>query len=557
MALNITLPEYSHLSPRIAVIGVGGAGGNAVNNMIASELQGVEFITANTDAQALDVSHAPRKVQLGPETTQGLGAGRQPEVGRAAAEESLGELTDLFSNTHMLFIAAGMGGGTGTGAAPVIARLARDMGILTVGVVTKPFQFEGGMRKRVAEDGIAEMQQHVNTLIVIPNQNLFRIANEKTTCTEAFAMADEVLQSGVRGVTDLIVVPGRVNLDFSDIRTVMTEMGKAMMGTGEAEGEGREIAAAEAAISNPLLEDMSLQGAKDVLINVTSGDDLTLFEIDKAVNRVGEEAGPNANIMFGSVVDPALQGRVRVSVVATGIGEAEVAQPSVSGRGAGAEVAVLSRFDNSRRAGVIGPAVHRLRREEQPAPAGQDEERDEAPAPSFAGSPSPQPVEQRPAVARPVPVQPVQLRPVSPQPAAQAAPEPTPLVEPVSEPVEPEEIAPEEPAPATSAGDRDTGAEEPAKGAANLFGDEAAPKEARRPGWRFNLFGQGGNGAKKPVVSETEERPEPTVRPAVVQEVAPPEERRLEGLDPQDRIRTSEVDDDLLQIPAFLRRQAN
>jgi cell division protein FtsZ len=321
MTLNLTIPQQSHtdFTPRITVIGVGGGGTNAVDNMIALNLQGVDFVVANTDAQQLMHSRADRRIQLGPHITQGLGAGANPDIGRAAAEEAAEELYRHLDGTHMLFIAAGMGGGTGTGAAPVIARMARERGILTVGVVTKPFTFEGSRRARHADKGIEELQHYVDTLIVIPNQNLFRMSNERTTWKEAFKMADHVLYMGVRGVTDLMMTPGLVNLDFADVRTVMQEMGKAMMGTGEAEGENRAILAAEAAISNPLLEDTSMAGARGLLINITGGDDLTLFEVDQAATRIGEEVAPDANIIFGSALDPSLQGKIRVSVVATGI----------------------------------------------------------------------------------------------------------------------------------------------------------------------------------------------------------------------------------------------
>src|SRR5580692_3738419 len=319
MAINFRTPETKELRPRITVLGVGGAGGNAVNNMIASELEGVDFIVANTDAQSLAQSKAERRIQLGARVTEGLGAGARPEVGRAAAEESLEEILEHLSGSHMVFITAGMGGGTGTGAAPVIARAVREQGVLTVGVVTKPFAFEGDKRMRIAERGIEELQAYVDTLIIIPNQNLFRIANERTTFAQAFAMADDVLHSGVRGVTDLIVMPGLINLDFADIKTVMGEMGKAMMGTGEAEGEKRATDAAEAAISNPLLEDVSMKGARGVLINITGGLDMTLFEVDEAANRIREEVDPDANIIFGSTFDEKLAGRMRISVVATGI----------------------------------------------------------------------------------------------------------------------------------------------------------------------------------------------------------------------------------------------
>ncbi|MCD6073607.1 MAG: ftsZ [Rhodospirillales bacterium] len=322
MSINISVPakvvEYE-LKPRITVIGVGGAGGNAVNNMIDMGLEGVEFIVANSDAQALAHSRAERRIQMGTEVTRGLGAGANPNIGRAAAEESLEEIFSHLRDTNMVFITAGLGGGTGTGAAPVIARAARDYGILTVGVVTKPFQFEGERRMKMAEAGLDELQQYVDTLLVIPNQNLFRIANESTTFAQAFKLADDVLYSGVRGVTDLMVMPGLINLDFADIRSVMSEMGKAMMGTGEAEGENRAIEAAEAAIANPLLDDSSMSGAKGVLINITAGRDITLFEVDDAANRIRKEVDKDASIIFGSTFDDTMQGKIRVSVVATGI----------------------------------------------------------------------------------------------------------------------------------------------------------------------------------------------------------------------------------------------
>ena len=333
MSINLSLPESSghkELKPRITVIGVGGAGGNAVNNMIRRELEGVDFIVANTDAQALLQSKAERRIQLGAMLTEGLGAGSKPDVGAAAAEEALEELLHQLSGSHMAFIAAGMGGGTGTGAAPVIAKAAKEAGILTVAVVTKPFQFEGSHRMRLAEAGIEELAQYVDTLIIIPNQNLFRIATENTTFADAFAMADEVLYSGVRGVTDLMVMPGLINLDFADIRSVMSEMGKAMMGTGEAEGDRRALEAAEAAIANPLLDDTSMKGAKGVLINITGGSDITLFEVDEAASRIRAEVDQDAYIIIGSAFDAALDGKMRVSVVATGIDAETAAQPQPS-----------------------------------------------------------------------------------------------------------------------------------------------------------------------------------------------------------------------------------
>lgn len=331
--LRIQRTEVPKLSPKITVVGVGGAGGNAVNNMISSGLEGCDFVVCNTDAQALDHSLCESKIQLGNLVTGGLGAGAKPEIGEKAAIESLDEVLQYLEGANMAFVTAGMGGGTGTGAAPVIAKACRDAGILTVGVVTKPFHFEGSHRMRLAEAGIAEMQQYVDTLIVIPNQNLFRVANEKTTFAEAFRLADSVLQSGVRGVTDLMMMPGLINLDFADIRSAMLEMGKAMMGTGEAEGDRRALEAAEAAINNPLLDDVSMKGARGVIINVTGGSDMTLFEVDEACNRIRDEVDPNANIIFGSTFDDKLEGRMRVSIVATGIdaGEAKATTRTPSG----------------------------------------------------------------------------------------------------------------------------------------------------------------------------------------------------------------------------------
>ncbi len=322
MTLNLSVSEKEELKPRITVFGIGGAGGNAVNNMIEKQLKGVDFVVANTDAQALQQSQSSHKIQLGVKVTEGLGAGAIASIGASAAEESIEQIVDELSGTHMCFITAGMGGGTGTGAAPIIAQAARELGVLTVGVVTKPFQFEGIKRMRQAEEGVEALQKMVDTLIIIPNQNLFRIANEKTTFTEAFSMADDVLYQGVKGVTDLMVRPGLINLDFADVRAIMDEMGKAMMGTGEAEGEDRAIQASEKAIANPLLDEISLRGAKGVLINITGGDDLTLFELDEAANRIREEVDPDANIIVGSTLDIELEGKMRVSVVATGI-EAE------------------------------------------------------------------------------------------------------------------------------------------------------------------------------------------------------------------------------------------
>ncbi|HEX3699273.1 MAG TPA: cell division protein FtsZ [Phenylobacterium sp.] len=325
MSISLSAPRATELKPRIVVFGVGGAGGNAVNNMIEAGLEGVEFVVANTDAQQLQFAKTDRRIQLGVTVTQGLGAGAHPEVGMSAAEESIPEIGEHLDGAHMVFITAGMGGGTGTGAAPIIAKCARERGILTVGVVTKPFHFEGRHRMRLADAGIGELQRYVDTLIVIPNQNLFRVANERTTFAEAFGMADQVLHSGVRSITDLMVLPGLINLDFADVRTVMTEMGKAMMGTGEAVGEDRALMAAHNAIQNPLLDEVSLKGAKAVLVNVTGGLDMTLLEVDEAANAISEQVDPEANIIFGAAFDPSLDGMIRVSVVATGMDGASIA----------------------------------------------------------------------------------------------------------------------------------------------------------------------------------------------------------------------------------------
>ena len=319
MSIHLTVPPKRELKPRIVVFGIGGAGGNAVNNMVSAGLEGVDFVVANTDAQALAASQADRRIQMGSKLTEGLGAGSNPEVGRQAAEESMAEIVDMLQGSHMAFVTAGMGGGTGTGAAPVIAHAARELGVLTVGVVTKPFDFEGTRRMRSANEGINELAKEVDTLIIIPNQNLFRIANAQTTFAEAFAMADEVLHSGVSGITDLMIKPGLINLDFADVKTIMDEMGKAMMGTGEAEGDNRAIEAAEAAIANPLLDDVSMSGANGLLINISGGEDMTLYEVDEAANRIKDEVDENANIIIGSTFDDNLKGMVRVSVVATGI----------------------------------------------------------------------------------------------------------------------------------------------------------------------------------------------------------------------------------------------
>ncbi len=353
MSIDFLPPDVDELTPKITVIGVGGAGGNAIANMIRADVQGVEFLVANTDAQALKQSAAGHRIQLGAKITQGLGAGSRPEIGRAAAEETIDQVQKALEGAHMVFLAAGMGGGTGTGAAPVIAKAARDMGILTVGVVTKPFAFEGKRRAQSAEAGIEELQKYVDTLIVIPNQNLFLIANANTTFKEAFEMADEVLQQGVRGITDLMVMPGLINLDFADVRSVMQEMGKAMMGTGEAEGDDRALIAAQKAIANPLLDGVSMNGAKGVIVSITGGEDMRLLEVDEAANHIRELVDPDANIIWGSAFNPELEGRIRVSVVATGI-DAD-AQPAATPRTA--EQPRVFSFSTPRRTAAAEPAA--------------------------------------------------------------------------------------------------------------------------------------------------------------------------------------------------------
>jgi cell division protein FtsZ len=487
MTITVSIPEEPELKPRIAVVGVGGAGGNAVNNMIRSNLIGCEFLVCNTDAQALKQSLAERKIQLGASITRGLGAGSRPDVGRIAAEETLDEIMSALEGANMVFITAGMGGGTGTGAAPVIARAAREAGILAIGVVTKPFQFEGSHRMRLAEAGILELQKFVDTLIIIPNQNLFRVANERTTFADAFKMADDVLHSGVRGVTDLMVMPGLINLDFADIRAVMSEMGKAMMGTGEAEGDRRAIDAAEAAISNPLLEDVSMKGARGVLINITGGPDMTLFEVDEAANRIREEVDPDANIIFGSTFDDKLVGRVRISVVATGIDAEAMAQPK--------------------------PVIQLV----------SDRGQSSAPG-ATAAAPAPAMVVEAP----PVPAAAQAIETAAVKAGAFIAPKP---LEPAVKPA-----AMAQPAFAPDA----------YAAAAMENGGRAAmkPAKARGPSLFERVTGvTRGRGA-------TEVAPLPRTASQ-----HPPAQPRLGPLDPADRLGAKE--EDLLDIPAFLRRQAN
>jgi cell division protein FtsZ len=556
MTLNFTAPEVDdQLKPRIAVVGVGGAGGNAVNNMITKKLEGVEFVVANTDAQAIAQSQAERRIQLGRAITHGLGAGARPDMGRAAAEEAIDDIAQFLNGSHMVFIAAGMGGGTGTGAAPVIARMAREQGMLTVGVVTKPFQFEGSNRMRIADAGIEEMQQFVDTLIVIPNQNLFRIANEKTTFADAFAMADDVLHSGVRGVTDLMVVPGLINLDFADIRSVMSEMGKAMMGTGEAEGEERARLAAEAAISNPLLDDVSMKGARGVLINITGGPDMTLFEVDEAANRIGQEVDPDANIIFGSALDGNLEGRIRVSVVATGIDIDANAQPRPVLRVLADPVAKTAVPNPSLPASEPAPMAISTA-ETAPASAISAPEIPPASVAEFEADAveemqdeliidTPAPVATDEPFIPPAPVEPVSSEPV----VAEA------------DPFREAEMLNAGPAPEK-------------KKASNLFQRMTGNGWSRRP--NSDEQQQETPRMPEPTPAKTEKPVEADIpapaaapasppRPMAAEPVVPPApapepvsmQPRLKGVDSQERLPSSQSEEDLLDIPAFLRRQAN
>ena len=589
IALSVPNPTEPELRPRITVVGVGGAGGNAVSNMIRSSLGGVDFVVTNTDAQALAQNLAERRIQLGTSITRGLGAGSRPEVGRAAAEEVIEEILEQLQGSNMVFITAGMGGGTGTGAAPVIARAAREQGILTVGVVTKPFQFEGAHRMRIAEAGIQDLQQYVDTLIVIPNQNLFRVANERTTFADAFKMADDVLASGVRGVTDLMVMPGLINLDFADIRAVMGEMGKAMMGTGEATGERRALDAAEAAISNPLLEDTSMKGARGMLINITGGLDMTLFEVDEAANRIRDEVDPDANIIFGSTFDASMEGKMRVSVVATGIeseagGETKrtglslvaahgrptggAAAPAAAPPGSGSVSAVASHLASAAAPMQQGaypagatPAVAQAN-PAATARAAMAQPRFETVGSAAIAPEPPQPVGQ--AMARALKPE----APTKPGPAPAAIEPEKPFLppRPVEAGLPPVQAA--QPAAATAQPDpfavaayaNAGGRPEPARPAA---AQPPAPKPQPKPEpkpekpWG-SLFGRvtGVSPRRaKPVAEPTlaEPRPaEPTLHaPAAAAQPA------LGAVEPTERLTTSQPADDLLDIPAFLRRQAN
>lgn len=556
MSIKFTVPEDQgapDLKPKITVVGVGGAGGNAVNNMIESQLEGVEFMVTNTDHQSLEQNLCERRLQLGTGTTAGLGAGSKPQVGEAAAEECIQEITDQLKGSNMVFITAGMGGGTGTGAAPVIARTAREQGILTVGVVTKPFHFEGSQRMAIADRGIEELQQYVDTLIIIPNQNLFRIANEKTTFADAFKMADDVLYSGVRSITDLIVKPGIINLDFADIRTVMGEMGKAMMGTGEAEGEKRALDAAEVAISNPLLEDTSVNGAKGVLISITGGPDMTLFEVDEAANRIRDEVDSNAQIIIGTTFDPNLEGKVRISVVATGIDAEAVARP------------IPTRVLDATRVGPVAqPAPQAVEpeaafestgvlAEEEPLAI---EEPEEAETETITA--------EEPEIAAEQPEIPETEAEISEEPVAKETQEPeTPAVpEQVAKPAEPPFIPPAPAEPKSSAvateevdpfaaADMTNGAaqEEPKM-------EEPAPVKAKGPSLFERVTGTGR--AKKN--TQPAVKPEPSVIRGGLSAQEPEkteEQPTLGGVTTSELPITSQADDELLDIPAFLRRQAN
>ncbi len=577
MAINLTAPDIRELKPHITVFGVGGAGGNAVNNMIEAGLQGVDFVVANTDAQALTLSKAERIIQMGLAVTEGLGAGSQPEVGRAAAEEVIDEIRDQLAGAHMVFITAGMGGGTGTGAAPVVARAARDMGILTVGVVTKPFQFEGARRMKVAEAGIQELQQAVDTLIVIPNQNLFRVANEKTTFADAFAMADQVLYSGVACITDLMVKEGLINLDFADVRAIMRGMGKAMMGTGQATGDRRAILAAEAAIANPLLDDVSMQGARGLLISITGGPDLTLYEVDEAASRIREEVDQEANIILGATFDETLEGVIRVSVVATGIdGPAEVREEISATEKRIAEVAERLRAEARARVAHMMPAPAPVLAQ----PAASVPLRSAEPAPQAYAA---QPVAPAAEAPRPSSLHPdVTIAPTAPRanlaadldeegrlpragaPAYEApAPRPAAFIPPAPERVvRPQRMPDIEELP------------RPAQEQLRMARGEASPAPATpaRPMTLLQRLAAVGLGRRDETVEEAaapdpmpaalparEASPSPVHAEYGRRPVAPaaPARAAQGQLDPHGRIANQgrTIDDDHLEIPAFLRRQ--
>ncbi len=538
MTLNLMMPQQDDLKPRITVFGVGGAGGNAVNNMIEKQLEGVEFVVANTDAQALSQSNAPNKIQMGVKVTEGLGAGARPSVGAAAAEETIEEIVDQLAGAHMCFITAGMGGGTGTGAAPIIAQAARELGVLTVGVVTKPFQFEGAKRMRQAEEGVDALQQMVDTLIIIPNQNLFRLANENTTFTEAFSMADDVLYQGVKGVTDLMVRPGLINLDFADVRSVMDEMGKAMMGTGEATGEDRAIQAAEKAIANPLLDEISLKGAKGVLINITGAYDLTLFELDEAANRIREEVDAEANIIVGSTLDTEMEGAMRVSVVATGIDVVEAAAQPPMPRRASSQAPAQPAAQTAAQ-----PAAQPVPAQTQPAAVAPAE----APAASqpasepglFQGFDSPA-QDQTPAATA---TGDDGLPPPAYQPQAE---QPQPQAQPQTPATGADYVAPQEPAagaPNPAAMSRLQAAVQSAPQQQGFSTRRNAPAQQQAEKSRFginSLIGRmTGHGSEtQPAQGQPAPRQQPSVSAPQPEAETDPEQERIE-------------------IPAFLRRQAN
>ncbi|MBF9233586.1 cell division protein FtsZ [Microvirga alba] len=576
MAINLQAPDIRELKPHITVFGVGGAGGNAVNNMIESGLEGVEFVVSNTDAQALASSKAQRVIQMGLQVTEGLGAGSQPEVGRAAAEEVLDEIRDQLSGSHMVFITAGMGGGTGTGAAPVVARAARELGILTVGVVTKPFQFEGVRRMRLAEAGITELQQSVDTLIVIPNQNLFRVATEKTTFADAFAMADQVLYSGVACITDLMVKEGLINLDFADVRSVMRGMGKAMMGTGEASGEKRAIRAAEAAIANPLLDDVSMKGARGLLISITGGNDLTLYELDEAATRIREEVDQDANIILGATFDESLEGIIRVSVVATGIDHALLANGGDlnSTEQRISEVAERLRAEARARASQT-QAVPTFRSAAQalPVKAAEIETAPAPVAPAFVSMATPV-IEQPRMEAAPQPVirDEVVLTPAQPKPVmsfeAPVAQQPV-----YHEPVEQTSFIPPqaERAMRPARMPRIDELPMPAQNQIRASRGEAEPAhDAKRMSLLQRLAGFGRKEEAHPApVEPVMQRPAPeaprqpmsSVHAEYAKRPAAPQGYRPAQGHPESQGRMApaqrNMEDDQLEIPAFLRRQAN
>ncbi len=567
MTINLTIPDIRELRPRITVFGVGGAGGNAVNNMISAGLQGVDFVVANTDAQALTMSKAERIIQMGTQVTEGLGAGSQPDVGRAAAEEVINEIRDHLSGAHMVFVTAGMGGGTGTGSAPVIAKTAQEMGILTVGVITKPFHFEGQRRMRIAEGGIVELQKCVDTLLIIPNQNLFRVANEKTTFADAFAMADQVLYSGVACITDLMVKEGLINLDFADVRAVMREMGKAMMGTGEAEGDKRALTAAEAAISNPLIDDASMKGAKGLLISITGGRDLTLYEVDEAATRIREEVDQDANIIVGATFDEGLDGIIRVSVVATGIDHALAHRPSAAAAEARiAEVAQRLRAENERpaeRGERIEPARPVAAAPPPVSPASVNDSIELAKA-AVAAAILPQGAGQE-----------VTIRPLGPKPSLFIDPPPS-----GPEPAEPEAFIPPQPERMPSRGMRMPRIDElpvPAQNEIRARRGEltAEHPEKRRVSLLQRLAAVGLGRRDEEEETPATPRSAPSVPPAAAERLSGrppsrPESRpdpvseyakrpAPQGLDQHGRQAPvhNRADEDQLDIPAFLRRQAN